>query len=53
MNTKKGRETMPEATISRDRLAELLNEDLKRIPGHHRLRRVFAGAEGRGVHGYR
>ncbi|HSS15756.1 MAG TPA: ferritin-like domain-containing protein [Candidatus Dormibacteraeota bacterium] len=30
MNTKKGRETMPEATISRDRLAELLNEDLSR-----------------------
>jgi hypothetical protein len=32
--------------ISRDRLAELLNEDL-RISSHHCLRRLFAGAQGR------
>ena len=40
--------------ISRDRLAELLNEDLcPRISSHHRLRRLFPGAQGRRIHGHR
>ena len=34
-------------TMSRDLLAELLNEDLlARIPGHHLVRGVFPGVEG-------
>ena len=40
--------------ISRDRLAELLNEDLCReYQAIIALRRLFPGAQGRRIHGHR
>jgi bacterioferritin len=41
--------TEDERKVSRDRLAELLNEDLSRIPGHHFVCGLFAGPQGRGM----
>ena len=44
---------LTEIEISRDRLAELLNEDLSReISGHHFVCCVLAGPEGRRVYGH-
>ena len=44
----------PQATITREKLIDLLNEDLcPRVSGHHRLRELLAGPQGRGLHEHR
>ena len=46
--------TAPATALTREKLIDLLNEDLSReYPGHHRLRQLLPGPQGRAVHEHR
>ena len=52
MATKKA--TASKAPLTREKLIDLLNEDLSReYPGHHRLRQLLAGPQRRRLHEHR